>query len=326
MKKLALGLLLGLCCFALLTACGRPQPPSEKEIANSLSDEIKSLVIKHRISESDKLIFEEDFARENPADVYETDVRSVSIEKRQTNEKEDIVYCEVALENTYYACTKYLKLSYNYYDQGGWILDGWSEYATSKLDVKENPIKSERIVQILEHRGYTSVDDETVDQDLGNGVVQFAFEVKRSCTNGWYEGTAIVTCQFDGTSWSYALNNDDVQFVWDLVGRWGYRKVVESWSGEASEASIVVTIQRFDPERLTMEGTWEMRYLNSEVTIPLNDTDQVEIREVGGSPKIGGRLVLLNEATGSYVTFYSGSTEGQYGKKFGLAELVRTEP
>ncbi|MBE6796719.1 MAG: hypothetical protein E7531_00050 [Ruminococcaceae bacterium] len=58
-----------------------------------------------------------------PFSSYKVD--SVEIDKRQTNveDKEDIVYCNVGISNEYYQTELQIKLVYNYYDDGGWILD-----------------------------------------------------------------------------------------------------------------------------------------------------------------------------------------------------------
>ena len=47
-----------------------------------------------------------------------------NITKRQTNpeNKEDIIFCDVVLSDEFYNLTVQEKLVYNYYDQGGWIL------------------------------------------------------------------------------------------------------------------------------------------------------------------------------------------------------------
>lgn len=324
MKKMMIGLLPCLLCLVLLSACGIPKPPQEAQIVRNLPNEIKTLVIEHRVSDDDRYISRDDFVLENPPDVYEMDVESVSIEKRQTNEKEDLVYCTVKLKNAYYRCTKYLQLCYNYYDEGGWILDDWSETSPSTVEVTELPITRGRIAQIAGEND-TNIDPEAVEADLENGIIRFPVKVEDFYNNGRDVGTVVVTCRLDGTTWKYDKNVDDIRFVWDLVGRWEYSKIEEDWGG-TYESVIDLTIENFDQDTLSMDGTWNMRYKNPypylpenyATTISLDDTERVAITEDWSSIRI------YDKATNSSVRFYKykDAVEARYGGHF-TAELVR---
>lgn len=58
-------------------------------------------------------------------DEYELSISKFDVEKRQINSesKNDIIYCNTEINNNYYLINLSLKLVYNYYDEGGWILD-----------------------------------------------------------------------------------------------------------------------------------------------------------------------------------------------------------
>ena len=101
MKKIALPIFICAILFTLLTSCGIPKPPNEARIANSLPNDLTTVIIANPFDAMD-------------SDVYEMNIKAVIVEKRQTNEKSDIAYCWVILENEYYRFTKYLKLNYNY--------------------------------------------------------------------------------------------------------------------------------------------------------------------------------------------------------------------
>ena len=103
--------------FCILTACGAPKPLQETQIKANLPDEVKSINIEAPYPDMDG--------------IYEMDVKSIAIEKRQTNDKSDVVYCTLELSSNLYHFTKHILLHYNYYDKGGWILDSWSYTADS---------------------------------------------------------------------------------------------------------------------------------------------------------------------------------------------------
>ena len=74
----------------------------------------------------------------NFADFSET----VKIEKRQTNmdDKEDTVYVTIRGENEYAIQSYYCILYYNFYDQGGWILDDMEviDFYVKDLSTRDN--------------------------------------------------------------------------------------------------------------------------------------------------------------------------------------------
>lgn len=107
--------------------------------------------------------------------------------KRQSNpeQKEDIVYCAVTAENHFYRAQRQYKLLYNFYDEGGWILDeatpeNEDEWTDAYLDAAGNdiledmvwldafsPAQLECIKYLNEFNGthYLAIDDFYVDSD-----------------------------------------------------------------------------------------------------------------------------------------------------------------
>ncbi len=74
-------------------------------------------------------------------------LKQFEIDKRQTNleKKEDIVFSTVTVENSYFNVELSVKSLYNYYDEGGWILD---ELEILKENVKPiNPPDCESIIK-----------------------------------------------------------------------------------------------------------------------------------------------------------------------------------
>ncbi len=62
-----------------------------------------------------------------------------------TESKEDIVYCALTAQNSFYRSERQYRLLYNFYDGGGWILDGATaenknEWTEAYLDTAGNDI------------------------------------------------------------------------------------------------------------------------------------------------------------------------------------------
>lgn len=325
MNKRIFGLatmLLALAMLMLLSACGgAPKPPSEKEIANTLPDEVKTLEIETRyLDEFDQVFSDAD------TETYEMDVESVSIEKRQTNEKSDVAYCVVELKNDYYCTTKYVELHYNYYDEGGWMLDEWSTYAPSECEVLKNPLAIEKLAQAFRYNVVGAVEPA---EYLNHGMVQFSFEIENPYANGSYKGTVIVTCQFDGFGWQCKRDATNVDFIWNITGKWKYEKFRDQFyeipGVTVTEGTTVeLTIRSFDQNALSMEGTWDMRSQSGisdskQRTISLQGDEQIHIK------KVEERLVLTDDQTDSTVVFYPDGRTYVYYWWANQIELVRTE-
>lgn len=302
------------CGFAMcgLTACSIPKPPAKEQIAKDLPSDLTTAIIENPFDATD-------------ADVYEMDVTEIVIEKRQTNEKDDTVYCWVELENEYYHFIKYVTLNYNFYDQGGWILDGYSEYAPAEWEVVGVPFDADDVSSVLD---YGIASSGTITSDLQGGVVKYSFLIEDAHNNGTYKGVAVVECQFDGQKWTFEKETDDVQFIWDIVGTWKYCEIEEtSYSSTINE--IVVTIEDFDQGSMSINGTWYMNsqysFLrsHSEDMVSLDNKERVQINmgnkdsliQLWGDPNKMGMH--------SYVEFYPDTVVACYATHFGQVQLER---
>lgn len=315
MKKIIsfFGVSMLLCVF--LTSCGIPKPPEANQISQDLSSEFKTLIIENPFDATN-------------ADVYDMDI-STAVDKRQTNEKDDTVYCLVQLINEYYRITKYLRLNYTYYDKGGWILEGYDEYQDQECEVLKCPFDAEEIAAVLS-LDYSTVEFKKVDEHFPYGGISFYFEVEDVHKNGAYQGTASVDLNFDGTQWDCEINSDQVEFIWDIEGTWEYLKIEEAYYTTGKDIEeIKVTVDSFDQAKGVITGTWYMQVhypliqSHSETTKQLNDKTQVGINVEKG-------LVDLYDAPGkitmhSYVHFYPDKVEAVYAGKFHEVELERQE-
>lgn len=313
-KKYGAPLLLSIVLCVFLTSCGIPKPPGEEEINRVLPDEIKTLIV------------ENPFDLTN-ADLYEMETKT-TIVKRQTNEKEDFTYCEVQLTSEYYQIVRYLKLNFNYYDEGGWLLDSYSEYQDPEWKLLKCPFNAEEVIYPVCEM-FSQVDFKKTEEWLDDGAVDFYFTVEDPRENGTYSGTASVELffDFDAVRWDYHVNTNQVTFIWDIEGEWQYlENTSTSWGTDVKEISV--KIGHFDQEAGTMEGTWYMRadfpilHVHSKNQFLLTDTEQVRI-------EAGKALVELwdnpDDAWGmhSVVRFYPDKVEASYATHFGTVHLNR---
>ena len=80
-------------------------------------------------------IFTSDFISESKYTVTKCDIVK---EQANLDEKEDLIYCEITIENDYFAIELNVKTVYNYYDKGGWMLDE-ATFDKTEVYVKKAP-------------------------------------------------------------------------------------------------------------------------------------------------------------------------------------------
>lgn len=141
--KVVIVTVLILLMFVCITSCA--------DITNSVSSDKK---IFEEISNLEilKKCFKDDFVFDS-----EYICKNVEIIKRQINKenKEDLVFCKVTMENEYFNVVLDVNLIYHFYDKGGWILDSntWEIRETTPLRAPEY----ELVIQKIEQEGYVDI-------------------------------------------------------------------------------------------------------------------------------------------------------------------------
>lgn len=159
-------------------------------------------------------------------------VDSVEIEKRQTNieDKEDIVYCNVAISNEYYQTDLQIKLVYNYYDDGVWIKDGSSVVSDTTIPIA--PISKDSIDKITVTALKAKIDlissyitDITLDDDsyTYSSTINYKYSDDRFVVEGY------ATTYFENNEWP-SIRSDDFVLT-SAVPNWKSEKCYESKSG-----------------------------------------------------------------------------------------------
>lgn len=158
-------------------------------------------------------------------------VNSVEIEKRQTNidDKEDIVYCNVVISNEYYQTDLQIKLVYDYYDDGGWVLEENEITSNNSVPIKGIELKDCNIA-------YYDEDFSFIDTKPNNYVITQETDIENqidylyiSDEQNNYKISASVVFSFDQyVGWQTSNSNDDKEIcpVIDSV-KFDYESVIK---------------------------------------------------------------------------------------------------
>lgn len=134
MKKITV-ILFGILLICGLTACGNLKETPTKTLENDVKIITEEIVLYED--------FESDFVRDSQYKYV-----SSYLSKRQTNleDKQDIVFYDIIIQNDYFEIVYSYKLVYNYYDEGGWILD--NKILDEKTVTPIKPAEAEQVVDL----------------------------------------------------------------------------------------------------------------------------------------------------------------------------------
>lgn len=241
-RILALGTLLVLCAL-LLCSCGRGGVRSEKEI---MADLLEKGVM--------------DVVAVSDAPIEE--ISSLKILKRQTNKelKNDFVYVtvEANTETAHFVCS--MKLTYNYYDDQGWVLDEYEPYAEGenstkplkgpdnsvvddffealhrKFDNSETLSMSRELGLIQE---YVSWSVESIETDLQNSSSQITVTASRETDIIKTEETFVLLAEFSQNLCAWSIPGDSVK---DYLQKLSYEWKIEPGFYVADDGLYLYTL------------------------------------------------------------------------------------
>lgn len=216
------------CLLVGLTACGQPK--------------LKESQIKEDIQN-----------KEDMSEVWlngETlTLEDVRIERRQSNEKSETVYCVVVTGNEKCWAESYYILQYTYFDQGGWYMEGSYEYqeravyprcGISLVEIEE------QLQKVLgeETQYELGLEERQTDLDKGtdsvpfrawkDGVI-FSWETNGSVRSTWYANKWITKCTIP------------IKLTLpDIIGEWAteddyYHLKIHNIQWDSAEKSVSVT-------------------------------------------------------------------------------------
>jgi hypothetical protein len=186
-------------------------------------------------------------------------VNSVTIERRQTNDKEDIVYIVVEMENNHVHRTAYYKLTINFYDVGGWMIDEWESYQTATFfptappsdDIVNNTLNWRYV-----NEGYTVTLISANNDNLRDGHTVHTFDVNLDKTYASSSGSVTVVSDFseNSGSWSSSIASENV------VTDWKFDKMIGSYAvswhnGHLNNYELTVNITDVTNNSLSANGS-----------------------------------------------------------------------
>lgn len=217
-----------------LTACGIGRP-NEKNIAADLNS-------------SSVVVQEIDEAQQNMP------VVSVHETKSQLNGKEYITYCDVEQKNENFSTSSAYKLLYNYYDNGGWILDDWellSENITPLTGASQEKLDDIIFSQNCNVSSYAIISDTL---DLQNFTHTYHYKEYIRYNYMEKENTCISTFVFDQNQKKWIANIEKISSKnqWDIDGTWQCEKPIKSsiWYFPEEQLSFTITIHSFNEEEI----------------------------------------------------------------------------
>lgn len=248
-RILALGALLVLCAL-LLTACGRDGVKSEKEIMADILE--KGVMDVMAVS-----------------DVPIEEISVLKVLKRQTNKelKNDFVYVTVEADTETAHFVRSMKLTYNYYDDQGWVLDEYERSSEGENNTTPKKAPDERVldnffsrfsmVHCEEYRfvEYSSWTLDDVTADLENCEATMQVTASRETRYIKTTESLTMTAHFMPDSCSWMVDGDSVG---PYLTKLTYELNVEpgNYYGTHKETygDAYLTIQKYYPEDEGMSG------------------------------------------------------------------------
>ena len=175
-------------------------------------------------------------------------VNNVTIDKRQTYEKNDIVYAVINMEDRYVNRTAYYILTINYYDKGGWIIEKWEKYRDSTSYPLSPPSENTANNEISkQYKGYKIISVDT--SDLINRKCVYVFDISDARRYVTFSGQAEVVFSLnsgDYLKWeASSVDTSGVTAKWDIAGKWTAPRFTVGknplWEDDTLEASVNVT-------------------------------------------------------------------------------------
>lgn len=243
-RILALGALLALCAL-LLCSCGRGGVRSEKEIiADLLGKGVMDVVA--------------------VSDVPIEEISSLKILKRQTNKelKNDFVYVTVEADTETAHFVRSMKLTYNYYDDQGWVLDEYEPYAegensTKPLKGPDNSVVDDffevlhEYYERLETCKYVTWSVDGMDTDLENGTSLITVNASRETNIIKTKENLIFRAEFDPLICTWRIPGDTVK---EYLSTFDYELKVESgfYMAKGFLETFTVLIKEIDLDNNTI--------------------------------------------------------------------------
>ena len=310
MNKIKVSLVFAVSVFlsSLLTACA-PKAPSVEQLLDDIPDDFLAVYY------------------ETLLQPIQLDTISFDIEKRDTDNECDNIYGTLTRSNDDYKLTAYCYFQYNYYDQGGWVLDVCQlldeNYQLTPLTGVPQSTADNAISQFYENYSLTSntlehfnggqIDFEDFDPGYIDSFVYHISESGKYCTlSGDLNISYILQSNIPSDdryrnkifmTWSEIIG--DLQTVscdWDVNGSW----YCSAPKGEGRDYELYLETSSFDGNTIYVDAV--SPYQGSEYSL-FGDHDRLEYigpaqvsynYDVLGDPVLSYEFTIRNDGNTDY--------------------------
>lgn len=209
----------------LVSGCGVSKVPNENELKEMLSAKYPECLQRY--------IYQDE--------VFEID--NFEILRRQTNkeEKTDKVDCKLTVHNEYYEGVFNYTLHLNYYDEGGWQLDGYEKLGDEEIKATKNTLPAEmkesEIDNYTNYYGNITFIEELFD--IETGIVTRKYEVNNGFNYLTVSGDIVVEYELikanrveNGYFWVPHYTNNVVQ-TWSLDTNYKFNAEPQEYSWQS---------------------------------------------------------------------------------------------
>lgn len=142
-------------------------------------------------------------------------LNDIAIQKRQKDGKKDIVYTVIEMEDDKVHTTAYIKLTINYYNKAGWIIDDWQHQGATYFPLKP---PSEDMVKGTLQRNYSEYEitlKSSFEDSLAEGRCIYTYEVESERPTLTYYGDIVVGCDFSESSgeWKASIDSEKIDYL-----------------------------------------------------------------------------------------------------------------
>lgn len=235
-------------------------------------------------------------------------VESLVIERRVTENGVDDAYCVVTLSDDRLKRTIYIEMVSRKYDQGGWVLESWSEYRPAEAHMIRGMDEEEVYSYLNTIELYTGLSEYQDISDLESGIISYSCRVDEQHEYVETSGSVVL----NGELYVYTdilphkinldleVETSNVKTTWKLDGKFGcdgensingkyFNATVNTegeivnWDIEYGELSLALG-RGFYTQDHTGDGTYEIPEWSgpaavAELKIPLTEGYYLEYRQ-----------------------------------------------
>jgi hypothetical protein len=187
-------------------------------------------------------------------------VTNVSIDRRQTDGNQDIVYAIITMEDAEVERRAFYRLVINYYNTGGWMVDSWRSYQNAIFSPRTAP--RENMALEAAQRAFQGYSLSLVSEDIANwqrGRTSHTFQAVQEANFQTITANAVVATTFSPSNgrWESSATRSNEQRSWNdnMLGSWEVDlSRILGLGFSYAPRSLFLNIVEVTADSLTIEG------------------------------------------------------------------------